>query len=121
MNEKRLWTWVLVASLVALLIGFGAAWAVQQQRIATAEKALASALDRAALAEQDRAETSKALDAAIAERDRLELAARDAAAAAAGASSTSTAAAGGSTKPSLQAGRGHRAVLRLPQTLLEAG
>ena len=84
MSENRAWVWVLVASLVALALGFGAAWAVQAQKIDTAEKALGRHREpRPPRCSQDLGEANKALDAAIAERDKLQLAA-------AGASSTAT-------------------------------
>ncbi len=73
-NQNRMWVWVLIASLVALAVGFGAAWAVQQKKVdAGAEGARNRVESRATLASQDLAEANKALDAAIAERDRLQL------------------------------------------------
>jgi hypothetical protein len=83
MSENRTWLWILIASLVALIVGFGAAWLVQAQKIDAAEKALATSQNKASLLEQDLGDANKALDAAIAERDKLKLAA-------AGASSTDT-------------------------------
>jgi hypothetical protein len=83
MSEKRVWVWVLVVSLVTLVLGFGAAWIIQAQKVEVARKQLASARDQLAVGARDLREANQALDAAIAERDKLELAAREASAAAA--------------------------------------
>ena len=94
-SGRYLWVYVLIAAIVALAVGFGAAWMVQAQKVSDAKTALRLAEAKVALQQQDLTESTKALNSAIAERDKLALAAAEA-------SSTSTTAAGSTVTTTLR-------------------